>query len=316
MIDGQRVGRLRASFLLFRESFRFLRSDKEIMLFPILMIFFQLFLFGLLCLALFTGFAAFGTESEEVTVSENIMLYSFLFVAYVIGAFGVAFSQAGITHIVYRRIHGEDASFGDGFGTALSHVFPLFVWSLITSTVGMILSQIMERSAILGKIVAWALGTAWSVLTYFTVQSIVIGGKNAPDAIRQSGQVFRATWGETLVSNVSLGLAFLFAHLLVLASAVGLTIAALVFDGAALVVVAIWVLFVLWFFVAIFVQNSLESILRVLLYAYAAEKSVPDSQTFNTELLSQILGGTVSQGAQAGQAPQLSQDSTLTPPAV
>ncbi len=295
IIGGQQIGRFRASILLFKESFRFLRADKEIMALPVIMLFFQIFFIGILSFAFFAGWIAFGSEGEDITTQEEIMGYLFMLGVYIIGAFGLAFSQAGITHMVYTRIRGGDATLGQSLSVALSHAPALFLWAMITSTVGLILGAIAERSQILGKIVAWFLGVAWTVLTYFTVQAIVLDKKNVPNAIRHSSVVFRKTWGETLVSNISLGLVFFCAHLAVLVSAIGLSIFLIAIPSDLMVVwflVALWVLVVLWFFVATLVHTSLESILKVLLYVYATDNTIPTTTNFNTELLGQILGTT------------------------
>ncbi len=299
IIGGQQIGRFRASILLFKESFRFLRADKEIVALPVIMLFFQIFLIGILCFAFFAGWIAFGSEGEDLTTQESMTVYLFVFGIYMIGAFSLAFSQAGITHIVYTRIRGGDTTLGNALSVALSHAPALFLWAVITSTVGIILGAIAERSQILGKIVTWFLGVAWTVLTYFTVQAIVLDKKNVPNAIRHSSAVFRKTWGETLVSNISLGLVFFCAHLAVLVSAIGLSVFLIalpsdLMSGLMVVwfLVALWVLVVLWFFVATLVHASLESILRVLLYVYATDSTIPTTTNFNAELLGQILGTT------------------------
>jgi len=285
VINGQQIGRFRASWLLVKESARFLQADKEILWFPIVMFFFEVFCFGLLVGAFVLGFVSFGEETA--TQYEKILSYAFLFGLYVIGAFGFAFAQAGITHIVFTRLHGGDATFGEGFSKAFSHAPALFLWALITSTVGLVLNMISERSKLLGRIVAAILGTAWAVLTYFVVQAVVLDKKGVVEGIRHSSITFRRTWGETLVSNVSLSLIFLCAHLLVLLASGGLGVFFIV-ENLPFLALGVLSFYVIWFFAAILVQTSLESILRVLLYVYAGEHVVPAN--FNQELLGQILG--------------------------
>ncbi len=311
IIAGRQVGRIRGSILLFKESFRFLRADKEMMLLPFIMGLLNIALFCALCFV--AVIAAFGGSvfEEGVTrvLDERWFVYAFSFGAYIISSFTFALSQAGITHVVYTRLHNGDATLGEGVSVAWSHAGSLFVWALITSTVGMALRLILERSRLAGSIIVMFLGVAWSVLTYFVVPAIVIDKKSAFSAIPHSGTVFRTMWGETLVSNISLGLIFFLAHLIAIASAIGLTCLVLASAVAGeivlLTLVGIWGLFVLWLFVASLVQATLEGILKTLLYVYAAEHSVPSN--FNRELLEQMLkrNGTVSQASPVSAPPVL-----------
>ena len=282
-LGGQRVGRLRASMLLCKESFRFLRADKEILWFPVLAFLLQCFLLGLFFFAFIAGYVAVA----EGTTHQSAVVYALVFGVYIVCAFTLALAQAGIAHIVSTRLHGGNATLGEGIGVAVSHAGSLLVWSIITSTVGIILRSIAERSRILGAIVAALFGVMWGVLTYFVVQAIVIDNKDAFAAIHQSGATFRKTWGETLMSNISLGLVFFVAHLLVLCAGIGLTVAVVSTGSQPVVLIGILLLYVVWFIGATLVQSSLDSILRTLLYVYASEGMVP--QNFNKELLDQML---------------------------
>ena len=285
MIGGQRIGRLRASFLLFKEAWRFLNADKELLLVPILSLLFSLVLFGLwtTVVTLLNGSVTdFLQNDTEMQTSE----YVFLFGIYVIAAFSLALAQAITVHIVYVRAHGGNASLGDGISRAFANIGPLFIWSVITSTVGMILRTISERSALIGKLVTSLLGAAWAILTFFVIPIMILDKKSAFTAIPTSAQLFKKTWGETLVANVTLGLVFMIAHLVVLASFIGLLIYAGSTQNSILLVISI-VGVVVWLVVATLVHSALEGILKTLLYIYAAENVVPSN--FNKELLESML---------------------------
>ena len=285
MIGGQKIGRLRASFLLFKEAWRFLNADKELLLVPILSLLFSLVLFGLwtTVVTLLNGSVTdFLQNDTEMQTSK----YIYLFGIYVIAAFSLALAQAITVHIVYVRAHGGNASLGDGISRAFANIGPLFIWSVITSTVGMILRTISERSALIGKLVTSLLGAAWAILTFFVIPIMILDKKSAFTAIPTSAQIFKKTWGETLVANVTLGLVFMIAHLVVLASFIGLLIYAGSTQNSILLVVSI-VGVVVWLVVATLVHSALEGILKTLLYIYAAENVVPSN--FNKELLESML---------------------------
>ncbi len=294
VIGGRRIGRLRGSWLLFKESWRFLAADKEMVLIPFIMGMVNLVLFGVLVIGYYVvgGFGSFAS-AEEGEAALTIADYSFIFGGYVLAAFTLALSQAAITHTVYTRAHGGNATLGDSLSRAISHAGSLFGWALITSTVGIVLRVISDRSEILGKIVAAIFGAAWGVLTFFVVPSIVLGKQSFVGAIGHSATLFKRTWGELLVSNLSLGLTFMLAHVVVIVGFVGVLFFG-AHTGSLSIMVVAFLLLVVWLVGASLVLSSLQGVLKTLLYIYAAEGTVPAN--FNRELLEGML-------AQSGAVP-------------
>jgi Family of unknown function (DUF6159) len=282
IVGGKKIGRLRASMLLFKECFRFMSHDKEMLMIPIIAFVIQLFLLGASAIVLYSlgFFAVLQDEGAKLTPEE----YVFVFVWYVIGAFMVAWTQAAIAHIVYTRAHGGDATLGQGIGRATRLWPALLLWSVITSTVGIILRSIAERSGILGKVVIALLGATWAVLTYFVVPSMVIGRRSSIAAIKDSALVFKRTWGETFVTNISFSLVVVLAFLGYVVVLVGIGFLAGWSVGIGIVLILLLTLGVL---VLSLVSATLSSILRTLLYIYASEQVTPTN--FNKELLDQML---------------------------
>ncbi len=256
--------------------------DKEMLMVPIIALIIQLFLLGASAIVLFSlgFFKVLEDEGSKVSPEE----YVFVFVAYVISAFMVAWTQAAIAHIVYTRAHGGDATLGQGLGRATGLWPALLLWSIITSTVGIILRSIAERSGTLGRIVTGLLGATWAVLTYFVVPSIVIGKRSALAAVSDSTTVFKRTWGETFVTNISFSLVIVLAFLSYVAVLVGVGFLSGWSVGIA---IAILLLFVAGLITLSLVSATLSSILRTLLYIYASEQITPTN--FNKELLDQML---------------------------
>lgn len=286
IINGKRIGRWRASILLFRESWRFLAADKELMLIPLITMVLNFVLFGLLFLVAAAVSRSLGVPVFTGDNLQNID-YVYLFGLYVIGAFTLALAQAATVNTVYTRIHGGNASLGESLRIAFSHSGTLFVWALITSTVGLILKSISDRSQILGKIVTSLLGAGWVVVTFFVIPSIVITKKSAFEAIPHSLSTFKRTWGETFISNITLGVAFFLMYLVAIAAVVGLIIGGIQLQNSLLIIIAI-ILGVLWIIFASLAQSALQGILKTLLYVYATEDRVPSN--FNSELLEAMLG--------------------------
>ena len=103
VLNGQKIGRFRASKLLFTEAFRFFWADREMLWVPLIALVAQFFILGvaLFAVCIPAGMCVEGGNDVSFSAPE----YAVLFVLYVVSAFVLAFSQAVITHIVYTRIH-------------------------------------------------------------------------------------------------------------------------------------------------------------------------------------------------------------------
>jgi hypothetical protein len=290
VIGGKPIGRLRASWLLLKESWRFLAADTELLLVPIVTAIMMILLFGiLLVVVLATGMVQVTSTGEGSVWSAEAFL--FVLGAYLISAFTVSFAKAMVTHTVMVRANQRNATFGESFGVAFRHSPSLFVWSLISATVGMILRSISERSTFLARLVAGLLGAAWGVLTYFVVPAIVVDNKRPFRALTHSAQVFRRTWGETLVTNISLGLMFLVLHILavVLFFACFVLSVKLAMPSVFVIALIVWIV---WLFAAIAIEQILIAIITTLLYLYATATTPPAN--FNHELLDVMLARSMS----------------------
>lgn len=281
-LNGEPVGRVKAGWLLFKEAFRFMWADKEMLWVPVIAALANMLLLG----AIIALIVAVVLSTSEAALEKYPVEYLFMFLVYLAGAFTLSLSQAAVAHMVFVRAHGGDATLGQALTKAFSHWGNLFIWSAITATVGLVLRAIYDRSELLGKIITAVLGAAWGVMTYFVVPAIVIDNKKPVDSIKKSALVFKQTWGESLVSNISFGLLFFLAYLFVIVSLGGLVVAAYAFDTFALIIVA-FVLFVIWIIAFALVSSSISAVLRVLLYIYATEGTVPEN--FNRELLEKML---------------------------
>lgn len=285
LIGGKRIGRIRASWLLFKESWRFLAADKELLLIPVAALVLNLCLLGIVI-----GSTVLLTQNSENPLFTGDTLhtldYVVLFMVYVVGAFTLALSQAAITHTVYTRLHNGNARLGESISVALSHAGTLFVWALITSTVGVILRMIAERSQLIGKIVAALMGAAWAIATFFVIPAIVIDKKGAVESIPFSITTFKRTWGETIVSNITLGLFFFLAYMLAIISVVGMIILGVYAENLIIILTAL-IIGVAWLVMASLAQAALEGVIKTVLYIYATDATTPTN--FNRELLEAMM---------------------------
>lgn len=286
VINGQPAGRIKAGWLLFKETWRYFRTDSEMVWIPLITSGINLVLFGLLAVSFYLFLASTGYTLPEEAESISLPEYIFIFLCYVIGAYSLALSEAAIANTVYTRVHGGNATLGNSLRSAFSHSASLLLWSVITSTVGMLLRVIAERSQFIGRIIVMLLGVAWSALTYFVVPAMVIDKKSAFASIGKSKDVFKTTWGETIVSNFSIGVIFMGLHVALLVVTVAMMIFAAMYEFWILMIV-LGVAYALVFITLCLVQSAMNGILKTLLYVYAAEGTMPPN--FNQELLQKML---------------------------
>ncbi len=118
----------------------------------------------------------------------------------------------------------------------------------------------------MGRIVAGLAGMAWSVVTFLVLPIIVIEGAGVGDAVRNSGRLFRRTWGENLAAQVGFGL------LGFLAMLPGFVLFAIAAGGSSLVPAAVGVA---WLIGVAIVMATLSGIFQTALYHYATDGNVP-----------------------------------------
>ena len=264
--------------MLFRQSFSLLKKDKEVMLFPLLSFIVGAIILILLILASIFIFDI--TKDEEVTLSTS--WYAYLITTYLLTIFTTSYFQAGLVTIINARINGQDKVFSDGIHNANAHIGKIFIWSLVSATIGVILQAISEKSEWLGKLVTSLVGTAWGIVTMFIIPVLILDKLSIIDSIKQSGSIFKKTWGETILMNFGVGLALIPAFLLVIV----ITMVGILTTGY----VIVFVLFTIISFLLLgVVSNTLSSIFKVVLFHYATTGKVAEG--FDNDLVMGAIKG-------------------------
>jgi hypothetical protein len=242
-------------FRLAKASWQVVRADRELLWLPVIS-----FLCSLIVMAVF-ALGALGIGLPENQSSQiDPALYVLGFVMYVALAFVSIYFNAAVIGTAMKRLQGEDASIHDGLALARQHIGKIFVWAVITATVGMILRSLQERAGILGRIVLGIVGIAWTVLTFFVVPVLLYEPVGVGDAIKRSGSIFRQRWGETFVGNGTIGIAIFLLSIPVLIVG-GLLAAVVPVLGIVLLVVAIGVLMA--------IGSATTGVFNAALYRYA-----------------------------------------------
>lgn len=257
---------IQRSYTIFRQSLGVLRQDKEILIFPLLSgIFTIIAMAGLVFAGSITGFFQRLAETGDRSLEGNLLGYAALFVWYFVSWFIVLFFNVGVVACARIRLEGGDPTVADGFRAARENLKAIFVWALISATVGLILRMIAERSKLIGQLIAKFLGAAWAVATYFVVPVMIFEKSGARASMKSSTQLISRTWGESLVAAAGVGITIMLLGIGGLAFPI---IGFLISPTAALIGLGVMVLY--WIVLSI-LSSALTGIYRTGLYLYAKE---------------------------------------------
>ncbi len=261
--------RLASSWRLVKASWGVLRSDRELVVFPIVSGIASLIAVLLFALPLWAS-GYFDDINDE---GAGVAGYVVLFVLYLVLAIVVNFCNAALVGAALIRLRGGDPTVADGFGAARAHIVPILGYSVIGATVGVILQVIRDKSGWLGDIVAGLIGVAWGLATYLVVPVLVVEDIGPIEAVKRSGALLRRTWGEQIAGNFGIGAAIGLMTLGVVAAGAALIALAAATGLTAVIVLAV-ILTVIAVTIVAVIGSALKGIYTAALYRYAAEGDV------------------------------------------
>lgn len=187
---------------LAKSSWGVLKSDKELAVIPVVS-----FITTGVVVALFggTGYFTLNTVVDSQTGVEELQPTPVTWVVGVIGylaiTFVVTFFGAVLVSGAYQRLTGGDPSLGSAFSQATSRIGAIFLWSMLTGTVGLILQAIKDKAGPLGAIVVSLVGMAWEIVTWLAVPVVIVEGTGPISSLKRSAGLFKKTWGENLIAQ-------------------------------------------------------------------------------------------------------------------
>lgn len=205
--------RLSNGWTLAMNSFKVLKENKQLIIFPILSGISLVLVMGSFILV-FLGINGWPGESGEESSNLNYYLYMFLF--YLVNYFVVVFFNMALIHCTRLYFRGEEVSINAGLRFSLSRIGTIFTWSVFAATVGTILRIIQEESGIIGKIITGLIGIVWSIATFFVVPIIAYENLGPIAAFKRSAQMMKQKWGESLGANFGFGLIQLLAMIVLI----------------------------------------------------------------------------------------------------
>ena len=258
--------RFSRSWELVKASASVLRSDRELLLFPLIS--------GLCTLVVMATFLVpvFALRLFENGIGIGGALVGFLF--YFCQYSVIIFFNCALVAAAMIRLEGGDPTLRDGFDAAKSKRPAILGYAAIAATVGVALQALKSRdNNFIVRLVGSGLGAAWTLATFMVVPVLVSRNIGPVDALKQSVALLKRTWGENAIGNLGIGAAFgliTFAVMLV-----GAGLAFLAWQSSPLLAIAVAVVFVVAVLLLGIYQAALSGIYSAALYRYAVSHETP-----------------------------------------
>lgn len=266
------MGKFARSWALAKASFGVLRSDKELLVFPMISAVAVVLVVASFALPVFGMELYQGLARDDGGIAPLGYLLAFAF--YLVQYFVIFFFNTALVGAAMMRLDGGDPTVADGLRIARSKWVQILGYAAIAATVGLLLRAIEERAGFVGRIVVGLIGVAWTVATFLTVPVLVARDVGPVEAVKESASLLGRTWGENLIGNGGLGLVMFLLNLAVILLFGALTVA-FATNGMAMLAVAMVVLGVLAVLALGLVQAALSGIYSAALYRFAVMGDAP-----------------------------------------
>ena len=276
------MGKFSRSWELVKQSFAILRSDKQLMLFPVLSAVSCFVVTAMIATGgaflLLPARAAAIAAGERFNPNQSPMFLLGMFTLYVVNYFVIVFFNVALVAVANSRLMGGSWTFKDGVELAWERKGTILQWALVAATVGVLLRTLEERLGLIGRLIMRIIGIAWTLACYFVVPVLAFEDLTPIDALKRSSKLFRDTWGEKVIGGFSLSMV----SLVLMLPGIGLPIAAAFLAGINGMMVGL-ILMVLYFLVLSVFMSAVGGIFNAALYRYACFKQVPPA--FSEELI-------------------------------
>jgi hypothetical protein len=272
--------RIATSWELAKSSWHVLRTDKKLIVFPILSgIAATLVTATFVVPFLFQPQWAGWQMNQQANGGFNggfqpqWWFYVILFAYYFCNYFVIIFFNSALISCALLRFHGEEPTIGDGLRAATSRLPQILAWAAVSATVGVLLKLVENVHERVGEIVSAILGTVWSVITYFVVPVLVVEKVGPIEAVKRSMSLLKKTWGEALVGHWGVGL---IVFLMMIPGILLFIIGAMLCMANPAVGLVVLGLAIVYLLIAGAAGSALHGIFLAALYQYAAYGEVPD----------------------------------------
>lgn len=279
------MGKFSRTWELVKQSFVILRSDKQLMLFPVLSAASCLLVTAVIAtggsLLIMPAMASAAANGQPFHPHQSPLFLLGMFTMYVANYFVIVFFNVALVGVANSRLMGGNWTFRDGMELAWARKSTILQWALVAATVGMILRTLEERLGLIGRLVMRMIGVAWALACYFVVPVLAFEDLTPIAAIKRSSKLFRDTWGEKVIG----GLSFSLVSLVLMLPGFGLWFVAIVLGGIK-GLLAGFALLALYVVMLSVMMSAVQGIFNAALYRYACFQQVPPA--FDAGLIKSI----------------------------
>jgi Family of unknown function (DUF6159) len=279
------MGKFSRTWELVKQSFVILRSDKQLMLFPVLSAVSCLLVTAVIAtggsLLIMPAMASAAANGRPFHPNQSPLFLLGMFTIYVANYFVIVFFNVALAGVANSRLMGGNWTFRDGMELAWARKGTILQWALVAATVGMILRTLEERLGLIGRLVMRTIGIAWALACYFVVPVLAFEDLTPVAAIKRSSKLFRDTWGEKVIG----GLSFSLVSVVLMLPGFGLWFVAIVLGGIK-GLLAGFALLTLYVVMLSVMMSAVQGIFNAALYRYACFRQVPP--VFDADLVKSV----------------------------
>jgi len=264
------------------QSFAILRSDKQLMLFPVFSAVSCFILTAMIATGgaflMLPARAAALAAGERFNPNQSPLFLIGMFTLYVVNYFVIVFFNVALVGVANSRLMGGTWTFRDGLELAWERKGTILQWALVAATVGVLLRTLEERLGLIGRIIMRFVGIAWALACYFVVPVLAFEDLTPIEAVKRSSKLFRDTWGEKVIGGFSLSIV----SFVLMLPGIGLVIVATILGGATGLLFGLAIMFLYFLLLSVF-MSAVGGIFNAALYRYACFKQV--APAFSQELI-------------------------------
>jgi hypothetical protein len=180
-------------------SFTVIRRNKQLAVFPALSS--AAVLAGLLVFSLLRRGGPQKWVADPITLADYLWGVVALFLVSVV----VIFFNCALAASVSAAFDGRPATVAYGLGHAAARLPRILAWALLSTSVGLVLSEIERRASFLGKLTTWIFGFAWAMATYLVIPVLIAEDHGAIGSVKRAAKLARKTWGDQIVADIRFG---------------------------------------------------------------------------------------------------------------
>lgn len=280
------AGTFKKSNTLALAAYEVLRQDKALLALP-----FMGFLVSLLITVTFwipIWLITNGIESTTADAAAEWGVQPVVWISAITScllvSFVSVFFSVALAYGAWQRFQGNNPTLSDCVSAAVDRLDVIVPWSLLAGTIGLLPTIVRNLKDLLkdlpfflGPIItvlSWVFAIAWEVISFLVPPILVVERPGPLASFRRSRQLFRETWGNQLVNQVSFGLIWLGAVVggLAVLGVFGAIVVAASVPGVIYLLIGLGVVWIAAVSVAI---AALTDVFKMALYLFATTGEVP-----------------------------------------